>query len=520
MSCISMKELIAIALLLLWVQILAVLPATNAICSSDSHARIPGSRSSSSACINNSIEGGYGNHDNNKKALVLLDNLRVRDTHSLFLDILDTELGLEIEYHVAGGGSVGGSVGGSSSSSTEVASMALLNDQGEPLYQFIVSLAPTAESLGAGINASILATFVDAGGCLVLTGSTDVGEPLRESVLEFGFEIDAEGSAVQGDGGGGCGGSGGVIGDTTESVIVTSAHYAAQVPILPLMHKKNESIEVHLPPPPPHLAGGSVYRSVYFEGIGLALNPSNALAFPLLTANTGSYSAPIGFSCVAAKQQQQQQHHPFTVGSLTVLVGAMQARNNARVVITGSSSMFSDAFMTHPHAANAAFARGMLHWVLGRTGSIRLASPPVFGEVSGKDTVKKKTTGVLRPGHTVEFRALLEETKYEAIDSNNSGYNSYSNSNEEEEEEEETTSFWRPFTGLPFPHAPFMVALERPGNSVPIAKHVLKLDTLSGALISQFVLPPGLVGTLRAKFELNYMGYSHVRAVVEFEVYP
>jgi oligosaccharyltransferase complex subunit beta len=38
--------------------------------------------------------------------------------------------------------------------------------------------------------------------------------------------------------------------------------------------------------------------------------------------------------------------YPHAIGKSVVLVGALQARNNARVLITGSMHMFSDEFLT------------------------------------------------------------------------------------------------------------------------------------------------------------------------------
>lgn len=37
--------------------------------------------------------------------------------------------------------------------------------------------------------------------------------------------------------------------------------------------------------------------------------------------------------------------YPAAVGRSAILVGALQARNNARVLLTGSLAMFSDAFI-------------------------------------------------------------------------------------------------------------------------------------------------------------------------------
>lgn len=40
--------------------------------------------------------------------------------------------------------------------------------------------------------------------------------------------------------------------------------------------------------------------------------------------------------------------YPHAVGKNTVLIAGLQARNNARVVFSGSLSFFSDEFFTSP----------------------------------------------------------------------------------------------------------------------------------------------------------------------------
>lgn len=50
---------------------------------------------------------------------------------------------------------------------------------------------------GGGINSSAFAAYVDAGGNLLLTASSAVGDAVRDVALEFGFEFDEEGNAVQ-----------------------------------------------------------------------------------------------------------------------------------------------------------------------------------------------------------------------------------------------------------------------------------------------------------------------------------
>lgn len=75
-----------------------------------------------------------------------------------------------------------------------------------------------------------------------------------------------------------------------------------------------------------------------YEGTGIIAEKRNPLVLPLLTADSTAYSynpdVPI-------------KDYPHAVGKNTLLMAALQARNNARVVFSGSLFFFSDeAFAT------------------------------------------------------------------------------------------------------------------------------------------------------------------------------
>jgi oligosaccharyltransferase complex subunit beta len=76
---------------------------------------------------------------------------------------------------------------------------------------------------------------------------------------------------------------------------------------------------------------------VLFRGVALTSNEKNALRLEVLTADTTAYS----FNPTATVVNE----YPAAVGKSTLLVGAMQARNNARVVLCGSLETFGNAFL-------------------------------------------------------------------------------------------------------------------------------------------------------------------------------
>ncbi|TVU40056.1 hypothetical protein EJB05_13504, partial [Eragrostis curvula] len=75
---------------------------------------------------------------------------------------------------------------------------------------------------------------------------------------------------------------------------------------------------------------------VLFRGIGHVANPSNSLVLTVLYASTSAYSA---------NPKTKLASPPSLTGLAISLVSVMQARNNARVLISGSLDMFSNRFL-------------------------------------------------------------------------------------------------------------------------------------------------------------------------------
>lgn len=84
------------------------------------------------------------------------------------------------------------------------------------------------------------------------------------------------------------------------------------------------------------LITGHVSAPVLFRGIPQSLEPENSLIFPILRASSTAY----GYS------PDERVDQPHVAGKHTVLISALQARNNARVVFAGSLDLFSDSFYT------------------------------------------------------------------------------------------------------------------------------------------------------------------------------
>lgn len=106
---------------------------------------------------------------------------------------------------------------------------------------------------------------------------------------------------------------------------------------------------------------------VLFRGIGHAIDDSNILAVKVLRGNPSTYSA------VPSKPVDD---YPENTGSDTLLVTALQARNNARVVVSGSLDLFSNSFFRAKQAngefvGNELFCAELSKWAFGEAGVLR-----------------------------------------------------------------------------------------------------------------------------------------------------
>jgi oligosaccharyltransferase complex subunit beta len=110
-----------------------------------------------------------------------------------------------------------------------------------------------------------------------------------------------------------------------------------------------------------------VIAPVLFRGIGHAVDDSNILAMKVLRGNPSTYSA---------HPSKPIDNYPENTGADTLLVTALQARNNARVVVSGSLDMFSNAFFRAKQASgdlvgNELFCRELSKWAFGEAGVLR-----------------------------------------------------------------------------------------------------------------------------------------------------
>lgn len=128
--------------------------------------------------------------------LVLLDNLLIRETHSIFFKSLQgkdnhrrvwgyvpgvymflylftyfTDRGYTLTFKIADDASL------------------ILSKYGEYLYDHLIIFAPSVEEFGGALNVDTITQFVDDGGNVLIAGSSVTGDVLRELASECGFEV-------------------------------------------------------------------------------------------------------------------------------------------------------------------------------------------------------------------------------------------------------------------------------------------------------------------------------------------
>jgi oligosaccharyltransferase complex subunit beta len=217
---------------------------------------------------------------------------------------------------------------------------------------------------------------------------------------------------------------------------------------------------------------------VLFKGVALVTDSSNKLRLELLTAGTTAYSF---------NPESPINEYPTAVGKSTILIGALQARNNARVVITGSLDLFSDAYINaNVHkfgnaikptkSGNYELVVSLSQWVFQERGVLRVKS------------VTHHKVGEKKPPR--EY-TILDEVEYTI------------------EIDELRDGKWVPFKGAD-------VQLEFVRID-PFVRTTLKNN--NGKLYTVFKLPD-VYGVFKFLVDYRRVGYTHLYDVQQVSVRP
>lgn len=293
-----------------------------------------------------------------KRTLVLLENLSFRESYSQYFKLL-RDNGFELSFRTADDSTL------------------TLTKYGEFLYDNLVIFAPSVREFGGKLNTPAITDFVDNGGNLLVAGSSNIGEALRDLATECGVEFDYEKTAL--------------IDHLRYDAKDTGRHTL-------LVADRRNLLDA------PIIVGDNAKASLkpmLFRGIAMTADPANPLVLPILHADSTAYSFD---------PERPVDDYPNAVGRAALLVAGLQARNNARAVFVGSLEFFSDEFFSaavepaDPAAAGIAasevsgnrdLALALSQWVFKQRGVLRFrdvkhslagqSSPPEFYTV--KDQV-------------------------------------------------------------------------------------------------------------------------------------
>jgi len=227
-----------------------------------------------------------------KRVLAILENSSIRQTHSIFFSQLQAR-GYTIDFFTAEDRTV------------------VFRKYGEWKYDNLILFAPSAEDL-SGISPETVLEFIDDGHNVIIAADNTVADPIREIASECNVEFDEEGAFAidhlnfdQSD----------FDGDHT---LIVSDSFMSNVPII--------------------LGKEATQTPVLFRGIGQDIEEDSALLFSVLSGSSSAYSHTLNDAV-------KDVH---VAGRKTSLVTAMQARNNARIIFSGSLDLFSDELFNAP----------------------------------------------------------------------------------------------------------------------------------------------------------------------------
>lgn len=263
-----------------------------------------------------------------RRILVLLDDFAIRSSHSLFFSSLQSR-GYDLDFKLADDPKIA------------------LQRYGQFLYDGLVVFAPSIERFGGSINQAAVLEFVDSGRDLILALDANASDLIREIAVECGVDFDDDAAAM-------------VIDHTNYALSDAEGDHT--------LIASDEFIKSDV-----ILGNKKIEAPVLFEGIGHSLNPSNNLVLKVLSASPAAYSA---------NPSSKLSNAPMLTGSSISLVSVVQARNNARALISGSLKMFGDRFFRsgvqkagsstgYDKSGNEQFVTELSKWIFHERGHLK-----------------------------------------------------------------------------------------------------------------------------------------------------
>ncbi|GJQ12521.1 hypothetical protein GpartN1_g4312.t1 [Galdieria partita] len=366
------------------------------------------------------------------KVLVVVDDKHLYQSHSVLFTTLE-EKGYQLTVKTA-----------------QDSNLSLTSEDGEYLFSHLFLLCPkTFGIMTRGLERTDVLDFVEAGGNVIFFANTGYEEPTSKLFESFGCEL-----------------------DEPQSLVLDHLHYSSDCDSY--FGGKHSAV----------LATGITHSSVVYvdsenkpiiyQGIGMGIFRNRELIFPILWGSSSAYSY---------FPNTRVTELPIVSGEETVMMAALQSRNGARVLLSGSTDICSNSLQT-TFLGNKHFCSQIVSWTLGERGMLRTQN---WRHHKVGDSITNHSNDMYRVRDEIEFLVDIEE------------WNG-------------TEHGWKPFLGND-------VQLEFIMLDPYIRKTLVCVDETKGSYYTRFRIPDR-IGVY--KFSIGYYrrGYSPIQASQVVSVRP
>jgi len=178
----------------------------------------------------------------------------------------------------------------------------------ESLYDHLILFAPETDYYENDIGAKQLIEFIDKGGNILLAANENTGTVIQDLLYEFGVKVD----------------------EPKFTVFDNFVHNSTTSNVLAIEQLENP------------ISLDKLEAPVLYYGTAIKSGGKNPYVKPILVGGPAAYSWD---DTVVNKD-------PLVTGNNIILVNTLQAINNARIVMTGSTKMFTDEYINSPVKIN------------------------------------------------------------------------------------------------------------------------------------------------------------------------
>lgn len=387
-------------------------------------------------CVHFTNSSGIVSDGQGKRLLVLLDQYGLRETHSTFFKSLKSR-GFQVTFKLA-----------------DDADLAL-SKYNEYMYDQLILFCPNVVEFGGTVTTKAVIDFVDAGGNVLVAANSQLSDPIKEIAGECGVEFSDEDTFVidrfNSD----------VNDDGHDTLVVADNEYLINNKMI--VGDKAKS--------------GSPFL---YKGIGMTVDPENPLLIEVLTGSPTSYTY---------NPESSIADYPHTVGKSTLMISALQARNNARVLFVGSLEFFSNDYFEasveksltkskrFERSGNEDLSVGLTQWLFMERGALRVA------EITHNKAGEKSAPSDYTIKEDLEYSIKIEEM---------------------------VNGKWEVFKATDVQLEFIMLD--------PYVRTTLK-STTSGSLATKFMIPD-VYGVFKLNVDYKRVGYTNLFSSVQVSVRP